>query len=86
LYQQKETVMTTYNNNTDIIILNDVKIYDRKNKQLFGYVKVTMSIFDVCEGVECLITKDEYDFINLEYNYELERDDLRFEQSLNNLK
>lgn len=78
--------MTTYNNNTDIIILNDVKIYDRKNKQLFGYVKVTMSIFDVCEEVECLITKEEYDFINLEYNYELERDDLRFEQLLNRQK
>ncbi len=78
--------MTTYKNNTDIIILNDVKIYDRKNKQLFGYVKVTMSIFDVCEEVECLITKEEYDFIVQEYNYELERDDLRFEMSLNNLK
>ena len=74
--------MTTYKNNTDIIILNGVKIYDRKNKQLFGYVKVTMSIFDVCEAVECLITKEEYDFITLEYNWELESQESRFELNL----
>ena len=69
--------MATYKNNTDIIILNDVYEYDRRNKELFGYVKVTMSIFDVCEDVECLITKDEYDFIYLEYNWEIEADEAR---------
>jgi len=76
--------MTTYNNNTDIIILNEVNIYDRRNKELFGYVKVNMSIFDVCDNVECLITKEEYDFIHHDYNYELERDDLNFMRYLNN--
>tara|TARA_R110000787_G_scaffold114603_1_gene224340 strand:+ start:90 stop:326 length:237 start_codon:yes stop_codon:yes gene_type:complete len=65
-----------YENNTDIIILNDVYEYDRRNKELFGYVKVTMSIFDVCEEVECLITKEEYDFIRLEYNWEIEADEI----------
>ena len=65
-----------YENNTDIIILNDVYEYDRRNKELFGYVKVTMSIFDVCEEVECLITKEEYNFIRLEYNWEIEADEI----------
>ena len=76
--------MSHYEANLDIIKLEVIKRFDRRNKQLGEYVHIVMSISDVCEDVECIITKDEYDFIEHEYNRELRNDDLAFVKFLNN--
>jgi len=80
----KNNIMSHYEANLDIIKLEVIKRFDRRNKQLGEYVHIVMSISDVCEDVECIITQNEYDFIEHEYNRELRNDDLAFVKFLNN--
>lgn len=63
--------------NLDIIRIEVIKIYDRRNKKLKNYNLV--KIYDK----EQLITKDEYDRIE-EHNRVLHNQDLEFKKYLNN--
>jgi hypothetical protein len=63
--------------NLDIIKIEVKKYYDKRNTELANHNLV------ILEGVECLITKAECDFIE-DYNRELRNDDLAFMKYLNN--
>ena len=63
--------------NLDIIRIEVIKIYDRRNKKLKNYNLV--KIYDK----EQLITKEEYDRIE-EHNRVLHNQDLEFKKYLNN--
>jgi len=58
-------------NNLDIIKLEVVKIYDKRNKELSNYNLV------ILDGKEKLITKERYDEI-YEHNRVLKNEDLKF--------
>ena len=58
-------------NNLDIIKLEVVKIYDKRNKELSNYNLV------ILDGKEQLITKERYDEI-YEHNRILKNEDLKF--------
>tara|TARA_B100000035_G_C20598746_1_gene378687 strand:+ start:103 stop:297 length:195 start_codon:yes stop_codon:yes gene_type:complete len=51
--------------NLEFIQIELKKSYDRRNPELADYNLV------ILEGAECLITKEEYDFIDAEYNREV---------------
>ena len=70
----KQTEIMNYDNplnNLDIIKLEVVKIYDKRNKELSNYNLV------ILDGKEQLITKERYDEI-YEHNRILKNEDLKF--------
>ena len=63
--------------NPDIIRIEQIKIYDKRNKKLSNYNLVMLY------GKECLITKERYDEIE-EHNRKLRNEDLGFLKYLKN--
>ena len=63
--------------NPDIIRIEVIKIYDKRNKKLGNYNLVLL--YDK----ECLITKERYDEIE-EHNRKLRNEDLKFLQYIEN--
>jgi hypothetical protein len=63
-------------NNLDIISIEPIKYYDRRNKKLSNYNLV------ILEGKECLITKKKHEEID-EHNRVIRNKDLEFLRYLN---